>query len=253
MDTADIRKLCNIAEASAVQVAFALKDDFSRLNSVRVNEGKDIKLDADRKAEDMLFELLGPTGFEILSEERGASSKNCLDGPCWILDPLDGTFNYNRGFPVYAISIAFWMNDSPAFGVIYDIANAKCYSGQVGSGAWCNGEKIQVSGVYNRAQAVLATGFPSGRSFESSDLEIFVRSVQSYKKIRMIGSAALSLANVAAGVFDIYTEQDIWIWDVAAGLALVQAAGGKVSHTKIKENWKFDVTAWNGNFEPECR
>ena len=69
----------------------------------------------------------------------------------------------------------------------------------------------------------------------------------------MIGSAALSLANVAAGHFDIYREEDIWLWDVAAGLALVEAAGGKVNCSPVKQDWKLDVTAWNGKFESGCQ
>ena len=244
----DDQTLCNLAETAAGKVAQLLQSEFALLNSVQSNAGKDIKLDADRKAEELLFNMLMPVGSNILSEESGSTNFNCLDGPCWILDPLDGTFNYNRGFPAYAVSIAYWVDQQPVFGVIYDIANARCYTGQVGVGAWCNGNIIQVSTVNSRDQAVLATGFPAGRNYDGTSLQQFIKSVQNYKKIRMIGSAAISLANVASGVFDLYMEQDIWIWDVAAGIALVQAAGGTVNKTTIDTHWKLDVQAWNARF-----
>jgi len=250
MHAEDTRRLLQLAETAVVQTAKVLIRDRNRLNAVNLNLDKDIKLDADHRAEELLFGLLEPVGIDILSEESGTGNEHCLDGTCWILDPLDGTYNYHRGFPMHAVSIALWERGTPVFGVIHDITTACSYSGQVGGAAWYDGVRIRVSDVKDTSEAVLATGFPAGRGYDDKDLRAFIRSIQAYKKIRMIGSAALSLAHVAAGRFDIYHEQDIRLWDVAAGLALVQAAGGSISTSEIRPGWKLDVTAWNGHLKP---
>lgn len=251
MKTDEIHHLFTLAEDAVSRVASTLKNDWSRLNTVTRNQGKDIKLGADISADEMLLTLLKPTGIGLLSEETGSHGANCMDGLCWIVDPLDGTLNYHRGYPACAVSVALWDQGKPVFGVIHDIYSGKKYSGMMGASARCGDEMIRVSNVDTQSQAILATGFPSGRNYADDSLHSFVRSVQAYKKIRMIGSAALSLANVAAGVFDIYQEQDIRLWDVAAGLALVLVAGGRITTSAIRQDWKMDVTAWNGNFELE--
>lgn len=246
----DLHALRSLAEAAAARAGEVLRHNAGRLKTVESDSGRDVKAAGDRDAEQELLQVLEPTGIPILSEESGASARDCLDGACWILDPLDGTFNYVRGFPLSAVSVGFWSQGRVQFGVIHDVATAACYTGQVGEGAWCNGVPLHVSGISDTRQAVLATGFPTGRNFESRALARFIASIQGFKKIRMIGSAALSLANVAAGSFDIYFEEDIWLWDVAAGLALVSAAGGTTRYSEIKDDWKMDVMAWNGRFDP---
>ena len=94
-------------------------------------------------------------------------------------------------------------------------------------GAWLNGQKISTNKVKEKSQAILATGFPVSTDFSKDALLDFVEDIRGYKKIRLLGSAALSLAYVACGRADVYKENNIKIWDVAAGLALVKAAGGK--------------------------
>jgi myo-inositol-1(or 4)-monophosphatase len=251
MEIEMIDHLRRLAEEATAQAAEALRTGFAKLRKVNSAVGRDIKTVADGRAEAILLSALEPSGYAILSEERGATSKNCLEGSCWILDPLDGTLNYTRGFPICAVSIAFWDEGRPQFGVIHDIASGECYSGVVGRGASCNGTPLQVSKVSDIGQAVLATGFPTGRSFDTQSLAAFISSIQRYKKIRLIGSAALSLAHVASGRFEAYKEEDIWLWDVAAGLALVEASGGQVRYSPIKPDWKLDVIAWNGNLRLE--
>ncbi|MDX1412537.1 MAG: inositol monophosphatase family protein, partial [Nitrospirales bacterium] len=112
-------------------------------------------------------------------------------------------------------------------------------------GAWLDDQEIHVSAVGVKSQAILATGFPSGRSYDTKSLLQFVHSVQAYKKVRMLGSAALMLAQVAAGRFDVYEEEDIFLWDVAAGLALVQAAGGEFQILPGSGPHKYHVRASN--------
>jgi myo-inositol-1(or 4)-monophosphatase len=207
--------------------------------------GKDIKTLADVAAQECIVGILAESGLPILAEE-GDGACVTSDSLHWIVDPLDGTYNFTRGFPVAAISIALWDGKDPVLGVIRDLFARSDYSGIVGEGAWLDGNSIEVSTVDETGQAALATGFPSGRSYDDDSLKRFIASVQGYKKIRMLGSAAMMLAHVAAGRFDAYEEEDIYLWDVAGGLALVLAAGGKVSVKPGSGPNKFRVRATNG-------
>lgn len=243
-----------LAESAARRAGECLLDAFTVDAGVESTQGKDIKTKADRAAESIVLETLESTGLPILSEESGlvGYSNDSIDGPYlndglyWIVDPLDGTFNFVREFPICCVSIALWSGDKPVCGVIYDFVTDKLYSGIVGVGAWCNEKKIFVSEVVDRSQAVLATGFPSARDYGDVALADAIRSVQEYKKIRMVGSAAASLAFVATGQFDAYSEEDIWLWDVAAGIALVKSAGGDYRMTEPRKSWQVDVFASNG-------
>lgn len=255
------KKYLALAERAALQAGALLRDAYSVDAGVVSAIGKDIKTEADKAAEAVVLDALRSTGLAILSEESGmeqetansgkavgASPSAILDSPSplWIIDPLDGTFNFTRGFPACCVAIGLWAENQPLMGVIYDFVSDKMYSGIVGEGALCNGEPIAVSQTASYASASLATGFPSARDYSDASLAVSIRKVQQFKKIRMIGAAALSIAHVANGALDAYFEEDIWIWDVAAGLALVKAAGGNFSISEIKETWQLDVFAFNG-------
>ncbi|NQU09815.1 inositol monophosphatase [bacterium] len=218
--------------ALAVQAVRAaaklLQGSFVRDAGIRQRAGRDIKTRADLAAEECILARLAPSGLAVLAEETAPAGPSADDAPRWLVDPLDGTMNFSRGFPVCAVSVALWQGTTPLLGVVYDLGQASLYTGVCGVGAWRNGRPIAVSRTANRSQAILATGFPTGRDYRAAALARFVRQVQSFKKIRMIGSAALSLAYVAVGVFDAYYEEDIMLWDVAAGLALVVGAGGRM-------------------------
>lgn len=190
---------------------------------------KDLKSSADKIVEEIILSKLVKTStYPILSEESGHHGEIYDNGPYWIVDPLDGTMNFTRNFPMACISIALWQNNEPILGIVYDFNRKKMYSALVGEDVKLNDENISVTKTDTVQQAVLATGFPIKRNYDSGSLEKFISQVQRFKKIRMIGAAALSLAYVALGVFDAYYEEDIMIWDVAAGLALVKAAGGEI-------------------------
>jgi myo-inositol-1(or 4)-monophosphatase len=122
----------------------------------------------------------------------------------------------------------------------------------IGKGAWVNNIPMKVSEVAEKNQAVLFTGFPSYSDFSKNGLENFVKKIQDFKKIRHIGSASLSLAYVASGKADAYYENGIMLWDVAAGLALVEAAGGKIEFTYLKNSekkYQYEVFASNDKIE----
>jgi myo-inositol-1(or 4)-monophosphatase len=235
----------SVALRSAAAAADLLRRDFLHDARVTDGRGKDIKTQADVAAETLILSHLQPTGIPVLAEE-GVEKALDLDHAVWLVDPLDGTLNFTRGFAMAAVSVALWDNGEPVLGVVHDIFHGRVYSGQVGEGAWCDDRTVRVSDVDAPGNAVLATGFPSGRSYDTDSLLGFVHSVQSYKKVRMLGSAALMLAQVAAGHFDVYEEEDIYLWDVAAGLALVRAAGGEFSMQPGSGPFKYRVRASNG-------
>lgn len=190
----------------------------------------DIKLKADQLAEDLILQLLQermplPVLTEESGEHGGAEEHSCM----WVVDPLDGTFNYSRGMPLCCSSVGLWAEGRPVLGAVYNFFTDELFTGIVGGGAWLNGKPIAVSGVREVAKASLATGFPHHQDKSDAPLQAFVRQVQSFKKIRMLGSAALMGAHVACGWLDAYLEDDIWLWDIAAATAICQAAGGVVS------------------------
>ena len=122
-------------------------------------------------------------------------------------------------------------------GVVYDFNRNEMFSGLIGQGAWLNGKPIKVSNTKKKSRAILCTGFPVSSDFSSKTLLRFVENIMEYKKIRLLGSAALSLAYVACGRADVYVENGIKLWDVAGGIALVEAAGGQAQYAALdKEN-----------------
>ena len=209
------------------------------------NLGKEVKLIADRELNFIMLQKLKKlSSFNILSEENDEKVLNQNDYN-WILDPLDGSFNYLRGIPLYCISLGLWMGNEPILGVIYDLTQDDIYHGIIGKNAYKNKVKISVSRVNISSDAVLCTGFPVNYSYSKDNVINFVNNVQNYKKIRLFGSAAMSLSFVACGRVDAYIEDDIMIWDVAAGIAIVKAAGGQVDFTNGRLNNSLIVRATN--------
>jgi myo-inositol-1(or 4)-monophosphatase len=190
--------------------------------------GKDIKLELDKKSEKMIINTLTKEfEYSILSEEIGLTKELVKEEAYWIIDPIDGTLNFSRDNPTCCISIALWIDKEPVFGVIYDFNRGELFSGYVGVGAWLNDAQLLPQNKKEKSQSILATGFPTYMSDDEATLKSFIFKIQEYKKIRMIGSAALSLAYVACGRFDTYMEKDIKLWDVAAGLAINKAIDNK--------------------------
>jgi myo-inositol-1(or 4)-monophosphatase len=235
------------AKTAAAEAAHILERSFRIDAGIQSENGRDVKTTADLAAERCIRAHLGATRIPILAEES-AGAAPAFGGPGlrWIVDPLDGTFNFCRGFPLCAISIALWDGTRPLIGVVHDLASGDVHTGVVGLGAFRNDTPVKVSETTETANAVLACGFPTNRDYSTAGLSRFILGVQAFKKIRMIGSAALSLAFVAGGAFDAYAEEEIMIWDVAAGLALVKAAGGAIQYSPGLTTNAFSVIATNG-------
>ncbi|EIC9873957.1 inositol monophosphatase [Campylobacter coli] len=194
---------------------------------INFNKGKDIKLQADLESEKIICEILtNAFPYPILSEESYKISNEEKKGIYWVVDPLDGSLNFSQDIPLCCISIALYENNKPILGVIYDFYRDEIFSGIVGVGAWLNDKKIIPSdNIKDKSQAILATGFSSYMNYDKDGLMEFISNIQEFKKIRLLGSAALSLAYVACGRIDAYYEKDIAIWDVAAGIAILESLG----------------------------
>jgi len=206
----------------------ALDSNIDHFNYVESENDRDIKVRADRELHNILIEeLKHRSTFNILSEE-GKDNTFLNNEYNWILDPLDGSFNYYRGIPFYCISIGLWKGLEPVLGVIGNVPFNEIYYGVLGDGARKNEKIIKVSKISHFSNAVLTTGFPINYSFSKENIDKFFNNIKKYKKVRLFGSAAMSLSLLASGKVDVYSEENIFIWDVAAGISIVMAAGGKV-------------------------
>jgi len=211
--------------------------------AVLASAGRDIKAQADLDAEAAMLDALRPLGLPILSEEMGADAGFGLDRDGWIIDPLDGTMNFVRGIPIACTCVALWRGGRPVLGVIHELAANRTWFGGVGFPTEVGGQPCRCGQAETPGDAVLATGFPRGMDFGNDSLAGYARRMSSFKKIRMVGSAGLSLAWAAGGLVDLYLEDDIFLWDVAAGMALIAAAGGRSLYTPPDASWRTSVVA----------
>jgi myo-inositol-1(or 4)-monophosphatase len=203
---------------------------------------RDIKLTEDRACERAIRAfLLANTPYAVLGEEEGWGGAEPSDEPHWVIDPLDGSYNFYRGLPLYAVSIALCRGEpgtgETLLGVIYDPVRNELISGGEGLPVSLNGAPAPERA--RGARQMLATGYPT----RSDPDEVNTRLgdiTREWTKIRMLGSAALSLGWIALGRLDGYTEQRIMWWDVAAGLAIARAAGAAASVVR-REGYAVDV------------
>jgi len=156
----------------------------------------------------------------------------------WIVDPLDGTTNYVHRLQTYSVSIALMHLGIPVAGVVYDPVLGDCYRAVRGGGAWLNRQPISTSGCTSLEQSLLAASFSANVARNSLEVLRFVEILHRCRALRRLGSAALNLSYVAAGRLDGYWATSVSIWDVAAGLLLVQEAGGCIgSLTEGEVDW----------------
>jgi myo-inositol-1(or 4)-monophosphatase len=191
---------------------------------------RDFVTEIDRATERLIADILlaAEPGSRIVGEEL--SPELVRDGLVWIVDPLDGTTNFLHGFPSYAVSIAAAVDGELQAGVVHQVPRQETFAAARGAGAWRGDQRIGVSTIRDPAFALIGTGFPfkDTTSLEAY-LSQFARVAAQTSGIRRPGSAALDLADVAAGRFDAFWEQRLSAWDVAAGVLLVREAGGVVT------------------------
>lgn len=173
-------------------------------------------------------------GHAILSEESGTSSD--VSEYLWIIDPLDGTVNYAHRFPIFCISLALQFHGEIVLGIVYAPALGELFETVKGQGAYLNGAKLQVGKINELSKAILATGFPYDKATDrENNLNYFNHLVPRINGIRRTGSAAYDLCNVAAGRFNGYWEFKVNHWDIAAGVLMVEEAGGEIIYLPGKK------------------
>ena len=187
---------------------------------------------ADRESEKRVIgtirDAFPDDGF--LAEEGGGAGESAGAERVWIIDPLDGTSNFIAGFPFWCVSVAAREKGELVAGVVWDPLRGELYAAERGGGAFRDGRRLAVAARDDVDGAFLATGFPF-RSREQIDvyLSLFRALFLRARAIRRAGSAALDLANVAAGVFDGFFEFRLSAWDIAAGAVLIEEAGGELT------------------------
>ena len=206
-----------------------------------LEKGRDIKLEIDRETEILIKKYLECSNLEILGEEFGGNYDH-KNNDYWVIDPLDGTSNYFRGLDQCCVSIALMNGQSSKIGIIYNFNSNELFSSYKGGGAFMNGTKITVSDIRAMEKASLTTGFPASEAINLSKIS---QDFSKWKKIRMFGSAALSCAYIASGRCDAYQEKGVYLWDIAAGICLVEEAGGKAAYNKIDDS-RYSVNFTNG-------
>lgn len=242
----ELRDLLGVAEAAAAVAAAALKRHRRAWAVVEAEHGREVKIDADKRAEALILEALARHApLPVISEEAGWVREGVgADGRVWAVDPLDGSVNYLRDYPHCAVSIALLEAGAPVLGVVDCFVLGERFGGIVGEGAWLNGAPIAVSDIADPGAGILQTGVPSRASADS--MRAFETRLSTWRKVRMIGSAATALAYVAAGRAEAYRESGSMIWDVAAGCALVKAAGGAFRIAGGALDAPLEVAAGNG-------
>ncbi|MEN3013794.1 MAG: inositol monophosphatase family protein [Endomicrobiia bacterium] len=161
----------------------------------------------------------------------------------WIIDPLDGTVNFTHKLPIFCISVAIMQNKEITEGIIYNPITEDFYYAKKGKGAYKNNKKILVSKVKNLYNSLLVTGFPYYTHKNPKRLfKLFNKFAITAQAVRRLGSAALDLCMVAEGIFDGFWEENLQVWDVAAGSLIVQEAGGKITDYTGGKNYLFGKT-----------
>ncbi len=167
---------------------------------------------------------------DFLGEEDGpGGSPRPAAALRWILDPLDGTTNYVHQVPHFCVSLALAHENDVLCAAIFDPLLGECFTAERGRGAFCNGRRIRTSGVHRLDGALAAVGFPSVVRRDSPDLRLFAEAAVSCQAMRRMGSAALNLAYVACGRFDLAWSFTTKVWDIAAGKLLIEEAGGRMT------------------------
>jgi myo-inositol-1(or 4)-monophosphatase len=220
--------VCEHAARSGGQV---LLDWQGRINP-REKGPKDLVSEADLASQQEIHKILYEAfpDHDFLGEEDDPNDQTQRKSDYrWIVDPLDGTVNYVHGLPAYSVSIALEHRGELQVGVVFDPISQECFSAARGQGAFLDGESISTSDCRELRTALTAASFSANVDRESEEITRFLNVLVECQALRRLGSAALNLAYVASGRLDAYFATSVKIWDVAAGLLLVQEAGGIVS------------------------
>jgi myo-inositol-1(or 4)-monophosphatase len=227
-------QILETAGAIAREAGALLNDFAGRRIGYELKGEHDLVTAADRASEKLIVQRLTAAfpDHSIVAEEGGGH-----EGPSeyrWYVDPLDGTTNFAHGFPVYNVSIGIEKAGELVAGVVYDPTRDEMFSAERGSGAYLNGERIHVSSVRRLNDALVATGFPSRRRHQNVNVHFYYQLAMLTHGVRRAGAAALDLCYVGCGRIDAFWEFGLNPWDMAAGVVILEEAGGRSSEMNGK-------------------
>ncbi len=251
----DLQHICTEISDLARQAGSFIREERSKISNEDIElKGKaSLVTYVDKETEKMIVarlrELMPEAGF--ITEEGTATESG--EEYKWIIDPLDGTTNFIHGIFPHSVSIALTQNNVPVAGVVYEIGQDELFSAWKDGGAYLNGNPISVSTASKHEDVLLATGFPY---YNFDKLNEYLKVLEFFmietRGMRRMGSAAVDLAYVACGRFDGFFEHALHAWDVAAGVLLVQEAGGKITDFTGGDNYLFgkELISANANYFP---
>jgi myo-inositol-1(or 4)-monophosphatase len=227
-----------------------LRANFGKPLHVDENLAHDIKLELDKRTQSLIESLiLDRHPHHAIYGEEGVHGDQNSEFQ-WIIDPIDGTVNFFYNIPHFAVSIALRQAGKIIVGVIYDPMRDELWSVEAGSPALLNGQPIAVSPRTALSESTISVGVSKSINTINRGIPLFEKMVRNAKKCRMMGSASLDIAYVACGRLDAYIENMISLWDVAAGILLVETAGGRVDmqpHESLPE--KYSIVASSGHVD----
>jgi myo-inositol-1(or 4)-monophosphatase len=220
----------------ALKAGEILRAGYGQVHQIEMKSLTDPVTETDKRSEKYIISYIKEhyPDHSIVAEESGFHQGT--NGSCWYIDPLDGTVNFSHGIPIFCVSIAYAENGEIKLSAVYEPMRDELYSAEKGKGAWLNDRPIKVSKPKDLIRSLSVTGFPYDQnSYEMKrGLELYQKFSLNAQACRRFGSAALDMCYVAAGRMDIYFEISVNSYDIAAGILLVQEAGGIVT--------KFDGT-----------
>jgi myo-inositol-1(or 4)-monophosphatase len=228
----DKENILKVAQEAALLAGNYLKKNYGKIKRSEVEFKGEIDLvtKCDKESQEIICSILEKKfpNHSILAEEDLSIEKE--KELLWLIDPLDGTTNFAHSLPVFSVSIAFFQAGKPVVGIVYAPILEEMFHAVANSGAFLNREIITVSREIDLGNSVLATGFPYDcRESKQNNLGNFSRFLVKARAIRRWGVASIDLAYTAAGRFEAFWEPRLKPWDTAAGMLLVQEAGGKVT------------------------
>jgi myo-inositol-1(or 4)-monophosphatase len=236
--------MLNFAIETAREAGQILLEKFGRKINISKKGEIDLVTEADLASEKLIVEKISShyPRHAILAEESGLNDVSSEYK--WIIDPLDGTTNYAHGYPCFAVNIALEYQGSIIVAVTYDPTRNEIFSAERGQGANLNGRRIRVSETEKLGDALTVTGFPYNFAQKKDFAKNLTNFLLNARGVRRDGSAAIDMAYVACGRFDGMWEDGLNPWDMAAGVLLIEEAGGKIT--------SYDHSAFNLYTTPLC-
>ncbi|MBL69213.1 MAG: inositol monophosphatase [Verrucomicrobiales bacterium] len=256
MKQRDLYRAHQVAQETARNVGAFLKRQLHVRKDINHQSAYDIKLELDERSQRKIERALRRVFPEIsILGEEGVVGDPSADWR-WVVDPIDGTVNFSRGLPHACISIALqrrrtdasghWDEYNTILGVVYDPFLDEMWVARLGQRARLNGRVICVSDTSQLEKSIVSIGFAKSRSTLRRNMPVFMRLYQRVLKVRLLGSAALALTWTAAGRLDIYRENGIHLWDIAAGGLILECAGGEFWRKPLNGRYTYELIASNG-------